>query len=135
MNTLLSSNRDKLLAKINGQLAFLEVALKALKHADIGEKVVTQMHRGITAIRGTLRLAESPELEVFVCDLEDLLGLICAGELDLSPDLVALLRFSTSALSQGVKALQRHDSVEDAIVEARDAVFSLLLDHAITVRR
>ncbi|TXT37414.1 MAG: hypothetical protein FD138_667 [Planctomycetota bacterium] len=135
MKTFLCSNRDKLLAKINGQLAFLEVALKALKDADIGEKLVTHMHRGITAIRGTLRTAESPELEVFVCDLEDLLGLICAGELELSPKMVALLRFSTSALSQGVDALRHDESVEDAIKEARDAVFSLLLDHAVTVRR
>lgn len=135
MITQLTSSSDRLVAKINGQLAFLKVALKALMQADIGEKVVTQMHRGVTAIRGTLRLAESPMLEVFVCDFEDLLGLICAGELELSPEMIALLRTSTAALSQAVDALQHDESVEDAIKEARDSVFSLLLDHAVTVRR
>ena len=135
MNTLFCTSRDKLLARINGQLAFLDVALKALKQADIGEKVVTQMHRGLTAIRGTLRFADSPELEVFVCDFEDLLGLICADELQLSPEMVTLLRVSTGALSRGVDALQHGYPVENAIKDARDAVFSVLLDHAVTVRR
>lgn len=135
MNTLISSNRDKLLAKINGQLAFLDVALKALKQADIGEKVVTQMHRGVTAIRGTLRLAECPELEVFACDFEDLLGLICTGEIKLSSEMVSLVRGSTATFSRGVEALQQGYPVENVVKDARDAVFSVLLDHAVKVRR
>ena len=135
MNTQSYTGRDRLFAKINGQLAFMDVALTAFKHADIGEKVLTQMHRGITAIRGTLRSADSPDLEAFVCDFEDLLGLICAGEIKFSSDMIQLVRRSTTALSQGVEALQQGDSVADAVQDARDAVFSLLLDHAVTVRR
>ncbi len=135
MNTQSCAGRDKLLAKINGQLAFLNVALTALKQADIGEKVLTQMHRGVTAIRGTLRSADSPDLEAFVCDFEDLLGLICAGEIKFSSDMIQLVRRSTAALGQGVEALQHGDSVDDAVLDARDAVFSLLLDHAVTVKR
>ena len=135
MNTQSYTGRDRLLAKINGQLAFMDVALTAFKHADIGEKVLTQMHRGITAIRGTLRSADSPDLEAFVCDFEDLLGLICAGEIKFSSDMIQLVRRSTTALAQGVEALQQGDSVADAVQDARDAVFSLLLDHAVTVRR
>lgn len=135
MNTQSCTGRDKLLAKINGQLAFLDVALTALKQADIGEKVLTQMHRGITAIRGTLRSADSPDLEAFTCDFEDLLALICAGEINFSSDMIQLVRRSTAALAQGVEALQNGDSVADAVQDARDAVFSLLLDHAVTVKR
>lgn len=45
MKTQLCSGRDKLLAKISGQFAFLDVALTAFKQADIGEKVLAQMHR------------------------------------------------------------------------------------------
>lgn len=135
MNTQSCAGRDKLLAKINGQLAFLNVALTALKQADIGEKVLTQMHRGVTAIRGTLRSADSPDLEAFVCDFEDLLGLICAGEIKFSSDMIQLIRRSTAALAQGVEALQHGDSVDDAVLDARDEVFSLLLDHAVTVKR
>lgn len=135
MKTLLTPSRDKLVAKITGQLAFLDVALKALSQADIAEKIATQMHRGVTAIRGALRLAESPELEVFVYDIEDLLWLICADELEFSPQMVALLQTCFAALAQGVKALQRDYPVENTIRDARDAVFSVLLDHAVTVRR
>ena len=135
MKTQFCSGRDGLLTKINGQLAFLNVALTALKQADIGERVLTHMHRGVTAIRGTLRTAESPDLEAFACDFEDLLGLICAGEISLTPNMVRLIRGSTEALSQGVEALQRGDSVADAVQDARDAVFSRLLDHAVTVKR
>ena len=135
MNTQSYTGRDRLLAKINGQLAFMDVALTAFKHADIGEKVLTLMHRGITAMRGTLRSADSPDLEAFVCDFEDLLGLICAGEIKFSSDMIQLVRRSTTALAQGVEALQQGDSVADAVQDARDAVFSLLLDHAVTVRR
>ena len=135
MNTQFCAGRDKLFAKINGQLAFLKVALTALKQSDIGEKVLTQMHRGVTAIRGTLRSADSPDLEAFVCDFEDLLGLICAGEIKFSSDMIQLVRRSTAALGQGVEALQHGDSVDDAVLDARDAVFSRLLDHAVTVKR
>lgn len=135
MNTQACTNRDKLLAKINGQLAFLNVALTAFKQADIGEKVLTQMHRGVTAIRGTLRSADSPDLEAFVCDFEDLLGLICAGEIKFSSEMIQLVRHSTATLARGVEALQHGDSVADAVQDARDAVFSLLLDHAVTVKR
>lgn len=135
MNTQFCPGQDKLIAKINGQLAFLEVALTALKQADIGEKVLTQMHRGVTSIRSTLRTADSPDLEAFACDFEDLLGLICAGEIKFSSDMIQIVRRSTAALAQGVEALQNGDSVADAVQETRDAVFSLLLDHAVTVKR
>lgn len=135
MNSQLCTGRDKLLAKIRGQLAFLDVALTAFKQADLGEKVVTQMHRGVTAIRGTLRSADSPDLEAFTCDFEDLLGLICAGEIKFSSDMIQLVRRCTEALALGVQALQHGDSVADAVQDARDAVFSLLLDHAVTVKR
>ena len=135
MNTQFCTGRDKLLAKVNGQLAFLDVALTTFKQADIGERVLTQMHRGVTAIRGTLRSADSPDLEAFACDFEDLLGLICAGEIKFTSVMIQLVRQSTAALAQGVEALQNGDSVADAVQEARDAVFSLLLDHAVTVKR
>ena len=135
MNSQLCTGRDKQLAKINGQLAFMDVALTAFQHADIGEKVLTQMHRGVTAIRGTLRSADSPDLEAFACDFEDLLGLICAGEIKFSSDMAQLVRRSTAALAQGVEALQHDHSVADAVHEARDAIFSLLLDHAVKVKR
>ena len=135
MNTQFCTGRDKLLAKINGQLAFLDVALTTFKHADVGEKVLTQMHRGVTAIRGTLRSADSPDLEAFACDFEDLLGLICAGEIQFTSDMIHLVRRTTMALTQGVEALQHGDSVADAVQDARDEVFSLLLDHAVTVKR
>lgn len=135
MNTQLCSNRDKLVAKINGQLAFLEVALTALKQADIGDKVLTQMHRGVTAIRGTLRQTDSPDLEAFVCDFEDLLALIGNGEIPFSPQMIELVRRSTTALGRGVEAMQFGIGVADAVQDARDAVFSVLLDHAVTVKR
>lgn len=137
MNTQLQlcSNRDKQVAKINGQLAFLEVALTALKQADIGNKVLTQMHRGVTAIRSTLRQANSPDLEAFVCDFEDLLSLLDNEELSFSPQMIELVRHSTTALRRGVEAVQCGDSVADAVQDARDAVFSVLLDHAVTVKR
>lgn len=135
MNTQFCTGRDKLLAKINGQLAFLDVALTTFKQADVGEKVLTQMHRGVTAIRGTLRSADSPDLEAFACDFEDLLGLICAGEIQFSSNMIQLVRRTTTALTQGVEALQNGDSVADAVQDARDEVFSLLLDHAVTVKR
>ena len=135
MNTQTCTGREKLLARINGQLAFLDVALTTFKQADIGEKVLTQMHRGVTAIRSTLRSADSPDLEAFACDIEDLLGLICAGEINFSSDMIQLVRQSTSALAQGVDALQQGDSVADAVQDARDAIFSVLLDYAVTVKR
>lgn len=135
MNTQTCTGREKLLARINGQLAFLDVALTTFKQADIGEKVLTQMHRGVTAIRSTLRSADSPDLEAFACDFEDLLGLICAGEINFSSDMIQLVRQSTSALAQGVDALQQGDSVADAVQDARDAIFSVLLDYAVTVKR
>lgn len=135
MNTQLCNSRDKLFSKIQGQLAFLDVALTALDQADIGEKIVTQMHRGVTAIRGTLRSADSPDLEAFVCDFEDLLGLICAGEMQLSPGMIQLIRQSTVALTEGVDAHQHGHSVTDAVLDTRETIFSLLLDHAVTVKR
>lgn len=135
MNTQFCAGRDKLLAKINGQLAFLDVALTTFKQADVGEKVLTQMHRGVTAIRGTLRSADSPDLEAFACDFEDLLGLISAGEIQFSSNMIQLVRRTTEALTQGVEALKHGDSVADAVQDARDEVFSLLLDHAVTVKR
>lgn len=135
MNAQFCSNQDKLLTKLNGQLAFLGVALTALNHADIGEKVLTQMHRGVTAIRGVLRSADSPDLEAFACDFEDLLGLVCADEIQFTPSVIQIVRRSTAALAEGVEALQRGDSVAVAVESARDAVFSLLLDHAVTVKR
>ena len=135
MNAQLCTASDNLLEKINGQLAFLDVALKAFKHVDIGTKVLTQMHRGITAIRGTLRAADSPDLEAFVCDFEDLLGLLVAGEIEFTPEMIQIVRNTTAALRMGVDALQHGESVTDAVQAARSEVFSLLLDHAVTVRR
>lgn len=135
MNTQPCSNRGHLAAKINGQLAFLEVALTALKQADIGDKVLTQMHRGVTAIRGTLRQADSPDLEAFICDFEDLLALIRNGEIPFSPQMIELVRRSTAAMARGVEAMQFGDSVADVVQDTRDAVFSVLLDHAVTVKR
>lgn len=134
MNTQVSFCRDSLLTKINGQLAFLKVALTALKQADIGEKVLTQMHRGVTAIRCSLRHAESPELEAFACDFEDLLGLLCSGEMKLTIGMTEIVRLSTTALSQGVTAMQNGESVEDVLADVRNAVFSRLLEHAVTVK-
>lgn len=46
-----------------------------------------------------------------------------------------LVRRRTEALAQGVEALQHGNSVADAVQDARDEVFSLLLDHAVTVKR
>lgn len=135
MNAQFCSGRDKLFAKITGQLAFLNIALTSLKQADIGEKVLSQMHRGVTAIRGTLRGADSPVLEAFVCDLEDLLRLLCAGEIRFTADIVQLVRQSTAALGRGIEALQQGVSAADAVDEVRNEVFAVLLDHAVTVRR
>lgn len=134
MNTQVSFCRDSLLAKINGQLAFLKVALTALKQADIGEKVLTQMHRGVTAIRSSLRHADSPELEAFAYDFEDLLVLLCSGEMKLTSGMTEIVRSSTAALSQGVTAMQNGESVDDVLADVRNAVFSRLLDHAVTVK-
>ena len=135
MNAQLDTARDKLVARINGQLAFLNVALTALKQADIGEKVLTQMHRGVTAIRSSLRHADSPDLEAFTCDFEDLLGLLCSGDMKLTSGITEIVRNSTAALVQGAAAMEHGESVADAIAEARDAVFSRLLEHAVTVKR
>ena len=134
MNAQISYGHDKLVAKINGQLAFLNVALTALKQADIGEKVLTQMHRGVTAIRSSLRHADAPDLEAFACDFEDLLALLCSGEMKFTSGMTEIVRSSTAALMLGATAMERGESVADAIAEARDAVFSRLLEHAVTVK-
>lgn len=135
MTTQVCPDRNKMFTKIHGQLAFLDVAFTALKHVDIGEKILTQMHRGITAIRGTLRQADSPELEAFVCDFEDLLNLICAGEIKLTPEMIRLVQNSTQALARGVDAIRRGETGAEAVQETRCEVFSILLENAVKVKR
>lgn len=135
MNAQLDTARDKLVARIKGQLAFLNVALTALKQADIGEKVLTQMHRGVTAIRCSLRHADLPDLEAFTYDFEDLLGLLRSGDMKLTSGIAEIVRNSTAALMQGAAAMEHGESVSDVIAEARDAIFSRLLEHAVTVKR
>ncbi|MBC8088359.1 MAG: hypothetical protein H7Z40_13910 [Phycisphaerae bacterium] len=135
MTTQLQLDRDRWLAKINGQLAFLDVAFSALKQADIGEKVLSQMHRAITAIRGALRNADAPELEAFTCDLEDLLNLLCKGHLWLTSEIRGVLRACTQALAEAVKAVQEGESGEREVHSVRDQLFSILLESAVTVKR
>ena len=135
MTTQLQMDRDRWLAKINGQLAFLNVAFSALKQADIGEKVLTQMHRAVIAIRGALRNADAPELEAFTCDLEDLLIILCKGELWLTTEIRGLLRSCTQALATAVKAVQQGESGEREVQGVRDQLFSMLLVNAVTVKR
>ena len=135
MTTYLELDRDRWLTKINGQLAFLEVAFSALKQADIGEKVLSQMHRAVTAIRGALRNADAPELEAFTADLEDLLNLLCKGDLWLTSEVRGLLRACTQALAAAVKAVQAGDSGEREVHYVGDQLFSILLVSAVTVKR
>ena len=135
MTTQLLLDRDRWAAKINGQLAFLEVAFSALKQADIGEKVLGQMHRAVTAIRGVLRNADAPELEAFTCDLEDLLNLLCKGDLWLTTEVRALLRSCTQSLAAAVSAVQEGESGEHEVKCAHDQLFSILLVNAVTVKR
>ena len=135
MTTQLLLDRDRWAAKINGQLAFLEVAFSALKHADIGDKVLTQMHRAITVIRSTLRNADSPELEAFTCDLEDLVNLLRTREIKLSVELRGLMQRCTHALTLAIGALQRGETGEPEVQWVRDELFSVLLVNAVTVKR
>ena len=135
MSTLMQADRDRWLTKINGQLAFLEVAFSALKQADIGEKVLAQMHRAVIAIRGALRNADAPELEAFTCDLEDLLNLLCKGEIWLTSEVRGLLRTCTQALAAAVRAVQEGGSGEREVHFVRDQLFSILLVSAVTVKR
>ncbi len=85
--------------------------------------------------RFAVRSADSPDLEAFACDFEDLLDLLCSGELTFAADMIQLVRRSMAALAPGVEAIQNGDSVACVVQDARDAVFSLLLDHAVTVKR
>lgn len=135
MTTQLQVDRDRWLTKVNGQLAFLEVAFSALKQTDIGEKVLSQMHRAVIAIRGALRNADAPELEAFTCDLEDLLNLLCKGDLWLTSEVKGLLRACTQALASAVKAVQEGRSGEREVHCVRDHLFSILLISAVTVKR
>jgi chemotaxis protein histidine kinase CheA len=135
MMTPLQLDRDRCLAKIKGQIAFLDVAFAALKQADIGEKILAQMHRAVTAIRGALRNADTPELEAFTCDLEDLLGLMQKREVRLTPEIRILLCGCTHALAAAVEALQRGESGEREVQFIRDELFSVLLVNAVTVKR
>lgn len=135
MTTQLVVDRDRWLAKINGQLAFLDVAFTALKQADIGEKILGQMHRAVTVIRGVLRNADAPELEAFTCDLEDLLNLLRNRDLELTAEMRVLLCGCTHALATAVSAVQRGESGEREVQFVRDQLFSVLLVNAVTVKR
>ncbi|MFM9960765.1 MAG: hypothetical protein ACKV2Q_06020 [Planctomycetaceae bacterium] len=135
MVTQLHLDRDRWLAKINGQLAFLDVAFSALKQKDLCERVLGQMHRAVTAIRGALRNADAPELEAFTCDLEDLLNLLRKGEMWLTTEVRGLLRGCTQALAAAVKAVENGESGEREISPIRDQLFSVLLVNAVTVKR
>ncbi len=135
MTTQLHLDRDRWLAKINGQLAFLEAAFAALKQADIGEKVLSQMHRAVTAIRGALRNAEAPELEAFTCDLEDLFNRLHNGDLWLTSEIRGLLRSCTRSLMAAMSALQCGETGEREVQCVRDELFSILLVNAVTVKR
>lgn len=134
MTTQTFPNRDKLFAKIHGELAFLDVALSALHQADIGGKLLAQMQRGVTAIRHLLRQAEASGLEAFACDLEDLLNLVCSGRLVLSPNVISLIRQSRQALARGLEAVAQGRSGIEEVQEVRDAVFSVLIEDAVTVK-
>lgn len=135
MTSQLQMEQSRWLAKINGQLAFLDVTFSAMKHADIGEKVLPQMYRAIVAIRGALRNADAPELEAFTCDLEDLLNLLCKGELWLTSEIRGVLRSSTQALAAAVTAVEKGESGQREIQTVRDQLFSILLVSAVTVKR
>ena len=135
MTTQLQIYRDRWLAKINGQLAFLNAAFSAMKQVDIGEKVLTQMHRAVVAIGRTLRNADAPELEAFTCDLEDLLNLLRNGDAKLTSETRYLLRSCTHSLSAAMEAVQRGESGEREIERVRGELFSVLLVSAVTVKR
>ena len=133
--THLQIDRDRWMAKINGQLAFLEAAFSLLKQADFGGKVLTQIHRAVIAIRGTLRNADAPELEAFTCDLEDLLNLLRNGGARPTSEIRGVLRSSTRSLAAAVIALQRGESGEREVERVRGELFSILLRNAVTVKR
>ncbi len=135
MTTQLQIDRDRWLAKINGQLKFLDAAFSAMKQADIGEKVLSPMHRAVTAIRGALRNADAPELEAFTCDFEDLLNLLRNGDAKLTSEMRYLLRGCTHSLSAAVMAVQRGESGEREVQCVRDDLYSVLLVNAVTVKR
>lgn len=135
MTTHYSLDRDRWLDKINGQLAFLESAFSALKQADIGEKVLTHMHRAVAAIRGALRNAEAPELEAFICDLEDLFNRLQNGDIWLTSEVRGVLRGCTRSLAAAVEALHRGETGEREVQCVRNELFSILLVNAVTVRR
>jgi len=135
MTTQFDLDRDRWLTKIHGQLAFLKVAFAALKQSDIGEKVLPQMHRAVTVIRGALRNAEAPELEAFVCDLEDLFLRLQQGDLWLTTEIRDLLRNCTSALMAAMEALDRGETGEREVQSIRDELFSILLMNVVTVKR
>lgn len=135
MNTPKTSSHEHVVARINGQVAFLNAAMKALGEGGINRKLLSQMLRGITAIRSSLRYTDSPDLEAFSCDLCDLLGLLDSDEIQFNWGMIELVRRSVVALGDGVRAMQYCESVADEIQDVRDAVFSVLLDHAVTVKR
>ena len=135
MTTQLHIDRDRWLAKINGQLRFLEAAFLSMKQADIGTKVLTQMHRAVIVIRRALRNSDAPELEAFTCDLEDLLNLLRNGDAKLTSEIRYLLRGCTHSLSAAMTAVQRGESGEREVQCVRDELFSVLLVNAVTVKR
>ncbi len=135
MTTHLSLDRDRWLVKINGQLAFLESAFSALKQADIGQKVLSHMRRAVIAIRGALRNAETPQLEAFTCDLEDLFDRLQNGDLWLTSEIRGVLRGCTRALAAAVEALHRGETGEREVQCIRNELFSILLVNAVTVKR
>ena len=135
MMTQLQIDRDRWLAKIQGQLSFLDAAFSSMKQADIGEKVLTPMHRAVIVIRRALRNADAPELEAFTCDFEDLLNLLSHGDAQLTSEMRYLLRGCTRSLMAAVDAVQRGESGEREVQCVRDELFSVLLVNAVTVKR
>jgi chemotaxis protein histidine kinase CheA len=135
MTTELQINRERWLAKISGQVAFLEAALSAIKQEDVGEKVLLPMHRSVVVIRQGLRNANTPELESFTCDLEDLLKLLRNGDAKLTTEIRSLLRGCTRSLMAAADALQRGESGEREVQAIRQMLFSALLVNAVTVKR
>ncbi len=111
-----------ILAKIEGQLAFMDLALMALEKNRGDSAMFKQVARSVQSIRGACRNWGLAEMELLACDLSDWLAQLRKAAVEMTDEELELLQRCTSALQAALASEMQNLPVPETFRSVSDEI-------------
>ena len=111
-----------ILAKIEGQLAFMDVALMALEKDRGDSAMFKQIARSVQSIRGACRNWGLAEMELLACDLSDWLAQLRGVGVEMTDEQLVLVQRCTTAFQAALASEMQDLPVPETLRSVNDEV-------------